>query len=80
LHHEFTGLNPAEGAPALQAQTRLVHEWRRFPFLDPQLPRELLPANWSGTKAAELFHRKHVDWRPAALRHWDQLVGEPDTS
>ena len=32
---EFTGLNPAAGEDALRAQTRLVHEWRRFPFLDP---------------------------------------------
>jgi len=71
---EFTGLNPAGGDPVLLAQTRLVHEWRRFPFLDPQLPRELLPGNWSGTKAAELFHHKHADWRPAAQQHWDELV------
>jgi len=50
-----------------------VHAWRRFPFLDPQLPRELLPANWSGSQAAELFHRRHNQWRPAAERHWAEL-------
>jgi phenylacetic acid degradation operon negative regulatory protein len=70
----FTGLRPAGGRPALRAQTELVHEWRRFPFLDPRLPAALLPAEWSGAKAAELFHRKHVDWRPAAQRHWDELL------
>lgn len=69
---EFTGLNPPAGDPVLRAQTRLVHEWRRFPFLDPRLPRDLLPANWSGAKAAELFHRKHVDWRSAAQQRWDE--------
>jgi phenylacetic acid degradation operon negative regulatory protein len=74
----FTGLDPADDA-ALHAQTLLVHEWRRFPFLDPQLPSELLPKNWSGAKAAELFHRRHVDWRPAAQRCWDDLVaGQED--
>src|SRR5256885_1067390 len=62
----FTGLHPSGGRAVLRAQTELVHEWRRFPFLDPQLPAELLPAKWSGTKAAELFHHKHVDWRPEA--------------
>lgn len=71
---EFTGLNPVGGPAVLQAQTRLVHEWRRFPFLDPQLPHELLPANWSGVKAAKLFHRKHLDWRPAAQQRWDELI------
>jgi phenylacetic acid degradation operon negative regulatory protein len=70
---DFGGLEPAGRAEALRAQTRLVHEWRRFPFLDPQLPRTLLPANWSGAKAAELFHRKHADWRPAAEQRWDEM-------
>src|SRR6516225_5341945 len=55
-------------------QTRLVHEWRRFPFLDPQLPRTLLPANWSGSQAAELFHRRHAEWEAAAGQRWDELT------
>jgi phenylacetic acid degradation operon negative regulatory protein len=71
---EFTGLNPTSGDAVLQAQTRLVHEWRRFPFLDPQLPSSFLPPNWNGANAAELFHRKHVEWRPAAQRCWDERV------
>ena len=72
---EFGGLEPAGGAAVLHAQTRLVHEWRRFPFLDPQLPRELLPANWSGSAAAELFHRRHTQWRSAAEQRWAELSG-----
>jgi phenylacetic acid degradation operon negative regulatory protein len=75
---KFTGLNPKPGEPVLRAQTELVHEWRRFPFLDPQLPSELLPGDWSGAKAAELFHRTHVDWRPGAQEHWDSLVDSED--
>jgi phenylacetic acid degradation operon negative regulatory protein len=71
---EFTGLKPTTGPAVLHAQTRLVHEWRRFPFLDPQLPLRLLPPNWSGVKAAELFHSRHVEWREQAQRHWDTLV------
>jgi PaaX-like protein C-terminal domain len=34
---EFTGLDPATGEDLLRAETRLVHEWRRFPCLDPRL-------------------------------------------
>jgi phenylacetic acid degradation operon negative regulatory protein len=71
---EFTGLNPATGGSVLHAQIRLVHEWRRFPFLDPQLPVRLLPSNWSGAKAADIFHRKHVEWRAAAQQQWDAVV------
>lgn len=80
LYQEFTGefsrLEPAGGDAALQAQTMLVHGWRRFPFLDPQLPAELLPPDWSGARAAGLFHRRHGQWRPAAQRRWDDLLSE----
>jgi phenylacetic acid degradation operon negative regulatory protein len=76
----FTGLNPKPGEAVLRAQTQLVHEWRRFPFLDPQLPLELLPANWSGSKAAELFHNTHVEWRPGAQEHWDSLLDREERS
>ncbi|HVV13883.1 PaaX family transcriptional regulator C-terminal domain-containing protein [Amycolatopsis sp.] len=77
---EFTGLNPAGGDEALHAQTKLVHEWRRFPFLDPRLPTRLLPRDWSGAQAAELFHCKHVEWRPAAQEHWDRLTKEAEAA
>jgi phenylacetic acid degradation operon negative regulatory protein len=77
---EFAGLRPASGDEVMIAQTRLVHEWRRFPFLDPQLPAELLPAQWSGTKAAELFHARHAEWGPSAQARWDELTAQPGTA
>lgn len=75
---EFAGLEPRPGDAVLHAQTMLVHGWRRFPFLDPQLPAELLPPDWSGARAAELFHRQHAQWRPGAQQRWDQLLAGPD--
>ncbi|MEU6642491.1 PaaX family transcriptional regulator C-terminal domain-containing protein [Saccharomonospora sp. NPDC046836] len=77
---EFGALEPAGGDAVLDAQTRLVHEWRRFPFLDPQLPAPLLPANWRGAKAAELFHRRHAEWRPAAQQRWDERVADQEAA
>ncbi|HEX6341019.1 PaaX family transcriptional regulator C-terminal domain-containing protein [Umezawaea sp.] len=71
---EFSGVRPTTGQNALHAQTLLVHEWRRFPFLDPDLPSVLLPENWTGAKAAELFHSKHHEWRAASQRHWDDVL------
>lgn len=73
---EFAALAPGTGDAVLHAQTMLVHGWRRFPFLDPQLPAELLPPDWSGASAAELFHDRHTRWRPAAQRRWDQLLAQ----
>jgi phenylacetic acid degradation operon negative regulatory protein len=72
----FARRRPARGAELLIAQTLLVHEWRRFPFLDPQLPAELLPAGWIGTQAARLFHARHAEWRDGAQLHWDTLLHE----
>jgi phenylacetic acid degradation operon negative regulatory protein len=71
----FGALAPDTDAAALRAQSRLVHEWRRFPFLDPRLPRELLPADWTGVKAVEVFHARHAEWSQAAQREWDALDG-----
>lgn len=45
----------ATGVEAARELTRLVHAWRRFPFLDPELPDELLPDGWLGSAAAQRF-------------------------
>lgn len=69
-----TPLTPNSPEATLRAQVQLVHEWRRFPLLDPALPATLLPANWSGVAAAELFVRRHAQWSDAALLCWRQLA------
>jgi phenylacetic acid degradation operon negative regulatory protein len=48
----------------------LVHAWRRFPWVDPVLPPELLPQPWRGTRAAALFHERHDAWSAAAQAAW----------
>lgn len=55
-------------------RSELVHEWRKFLFIDPELPAELLPAGWPGTDAAELFHREADRLLPAANRFVDQAL------
>src|SRR5690606_30546348 len=42
------------GREALVERMRLVHDYRRFPFRDPDLPPELLPEGWSGRAAHEV--------------------------
>lgn len=32
-----------------------LHQWRKFPYLDPGLPAELMPRRWEGQRAADLF-------------------------
>lgn len=57
----------------LVRQIELVHAWRRFPTIDPALPRELLPARWTGTRAARLFTERHELWLADARREWERL-------
>jgi phenylacetic acid degradation operon negative regulatory protein len=56
-------------------QTLLVHAWRKFPFLDPDLPLELLPARWPRRRAHGLFAARHAAWSPAARTFFGQLEG-----
>jgi phenylacetic acid degradation operon negative regulatory protein len=51
----------------------LVHAWRRFPSIDPALPRELLPSHWSGEPAAQLFAKRHANWSTRAKTQWEQI-------
>lgn len=71
---EVDALVPAGAAETFAAQIRLVQEWRRFPFLDPALPAELLPERWSGAPAVRTFRDRHHTWHPAATDHWRDLV------
>jgi phenylacetic acid degradation operon negative regulatory protein len=73
---ERFGSAPAveSGYDAFVNQVRLVHEWRRFPFLDPDLPGDLLPRDWSGYRAAELFHHHHEQWRSPAWSWWRERM------
>jgi phenylacetic acid degradation operon negative regulatory protein len=69
---EFRARTPAD---VLTRQLELVHAWRRFPAIDPALPRELLPGRWSGLTAATLFADRHARWAAAAHREWQRLNG-----
>ena len=35
----------------------LIHEYRSSPYVDPNLPPELLPDGWLGEKATQLFQQ-----------------------
>jgi phenylacetic acid degradation operon negative regulatory protein len=66
----FSGPGPDD---VLARQVGLVHAWRRFPSIDPALPRDLLPARWSGLAAAGLFAGLHERWSAGAQLEWKRL-------
>src|SRR3954470_22382642 len=69
----FGRMTPRGAEAVFRAQTLLVHEWRRFPFLDPDLPDGMLPARWPRGRAHDLFHDRHAQWHDAAQAHFRAL-------
>jgi phenylacetic acid degradation operon negative regulatory protein len=59
-------------------RSELVHEWRKFLFIDPGLPAELLPSGWPGVDASELFHREADQLLPAATRFVEWALTTPN--
>lgn len=67
------GTDPSD-EEAFAVRSRLVHEWRKFLFTDPGLPRVLLPEGWPGSKAAEFFDAESSRLLPAAARFVDECL------
>lgn len=62
---------PLSDEEAFTVRSHLVHEWRKFLFRDPGLPRELLPSRWPGDEAAEFFDEQAQRLTPGAGRFVD---------
>ena len=52
-------------------RTRLVHAFRKFLFIDPGLPQELLPERWAGTGARAVFSAYYHLLTEGALRFFE---------
>lgn len=59
---------------ALHVHTELVHTFRQFPSLDPELPTELVPPPPDRERAIALFHDLYAALAPSAQRHFEQVT------
>ena len=73
---DFARRRPRTPEAVFAAQTMLVHEWRKFPFLDPDLPAEMLPAGWPRERAHDLFADRHEAWSATAQDYFGSLEAE----
>jgi phenylacetic acid degradation operon negative regulatory protein len=64
-------LSPQE---ALVERMQLTHDYRMFPFRDPDLPEELVPAGWRGHEAHELFLEAHGLLKKPAERFFREIT------
>lgn len=69
----FAGAEPAPGDDVLLALISLVDQWRQFPYMDPQLPHDMLPG-WIGRRAVRIFVELHTRWTPEAGDRWREVV------
>ncbi|HBQ95668.1 MAG: transcriptional regulator PaaX [Firmicutes bacterium] len=58
---------------AFVRRINLVHAYRKFLNIDPNLPDELLPENWLGHEAQTLFQQLHQQWTPQAGRFFQRV-------
>jgi phenylacetic acid degradation operon negative regulatory protein len=62
-------------AEAFADYVQVLTHWRRLPYLDPGLAPELLPADWRGSQAADIFFGLNERLAPAAHRHFAAVTG-----
>jgi phenylacetic acid degradation operon negative regulatory protein len=66
-------LDPREG---FRARVEVMDEWRSFPWDDPGMPYELLPADWPLLRARETFVEVYKATAPLVERHVQTVLGE----
>jgi phenylacetic acid degradation operon negative regulatory protein len=59
---------------ALLMGTRLVHTFREFPFLDPELPEDLVPPPAHRAEAIRLFHDLYPELVPGGRRYFHEVT------
>lgn len=52
----------------------LIHEYRKLPFYDPDLPEELLPEDWLRPRAATLFQEFYDLLTDKAMEYFNSVV------
>ncbi len=63
------------GQHAFVMRSRMVHQWRKFLFLDPGLPAAVLPADWPGEEAARRFEDAARHLRRPTDAFLDECLG-----
>jgi phenylacetic acid degradation operon negative regulatory protein len=62
---------------AFVVRTRLVHLFRGFPQLDPELPEELAPLSRARSRTVATFHLLYEELEKPSQRHFDLVTAVP---
>ena len=75
LDRELAG-GAAGDAEAFAERLWLVHDFRKFAYIDPGLPSELVPAHWPGTIASSIFREYYAVLAPKAQHFLTRTAAE----
>jgi phenylacetic acid degradation operon negative regulatory protein len=70
---DFSRVRATTPEACFRQQSLLVHAWRKFPFLDPDLPAAMLPSAWPRERAHALFVDRHRRWDERARSYFERL-------
>ncbi|MGE7761266.1 phenylacetic acid degradation operon negative regulatory protein PaaX [Peribacillus sp. NPDC097895] len=76
VHQSIISRREMSDADCFVERTNLVHEYRKFLFIDPGLPKELLPSKWNGNHAALLFSQYYQVLAEPASRFFESVFQE----
>ena len=76
VHQSMMNDGQMTDAECFVERTKLVHEYRKFLFTDPGLPKELLPEIWSGNHATHLFEQYYKLLAQSASRFFEEIFEE----
>lgn len=62
------------GQQAFREYVSMLIAWQRLPYLDPGLPLELLPTQWAGEKAGDLFAELNEQLHGPAMQHAEAVI------
>jgi len=77
LFEELTERRDVADSECFVQRFLLIHEYRKFFFIDPELPAELVPECWHGFAARDLFHAFHDRLADAANSYFDSVFDAP---
>lgn len=76
----FAHWEPVDERASFVAWVELWTAWRHFPLFDPELPDNLLPADWPRARAYRLFHDRLAEWSAQAVSYFESSDGRASAS
>lgn len=74
--YERVASGDIRASEALVERTQIMDTWRSFPALDPNLPSEVLPAEWPRRRAHEIFAKVYDSLGPLAEARFRQILSD----